>query len=53
MVAEKYHKLQQAIIGCLINWPNEIDTTCRLIDTNDFIQFNYRQIYDWILANDA
>lgn len=52
MVAEKYHKLQQAIIGCLINWPNEIDTTCRLIDTNDFIQFNYRQIYDWILANE-
>lgn len=51
-MVEKYHKLQQAIIGTLVNWPHEIDTACRYIDSATFIHPSYRQIFEWLVANE-
>jgi len=43
--------LQQTILGCLLSWPEEIDTAATIINTDDFYGEKYRLVFDHLLAN--
>ena len=43
--------IQSAIIGCLINWPSEIDLVSSHLQPEDFISNKHRDCYIWMLEN--
>lgn len=43
--------IQNAIIGCLINWPGERDVVTSMLTVEDFIGPKHRQCYEWLISN--
>lgn len=48
-----HNGLQQAIIGSLLLWPQEIDAVASVLNVEDFHQEKYRVVYNHLLKKDG
>lgn len=46
-------QLQEAIIGCLLLWPEEIDNVASTISAKDFYSEKCRIVYEYLLTHDG
>lgn len=44
-------KLEQTIIGTLLNFPDEVDTACAIINSSDFVSEQRGEIFDYVTSN--
>lgn len=48
-----HHEIQQAIIGSLLLWPDEIDSVASVLSVDDFHHDKYRVVFDHLLKKDG
>lgn len=48
-----HHGLQQAIIGSLLLWPQEIDAVASVLNVDDFYHEKYRVVYNHLLKKEG
>lgn len=48
-----HNELQQAIIGSLLLWPDEIDVAASILNVDDFYHEKYRSVYEHLLKKEG